>query len=110
MGVEDQVQADLEPMAVVVARSEDVPGYQLGEVGVRACRELPEDLLRRAESFTSDGLRDFRLFRPKPVKSIIDGRGPLEAECRIGIEPAIARPAGTSHVSTAWSLVWQSLA
>jgi hypothetical protein len=44
-GVEDQVEAGVELVALVVAGLQDVPGGELGEVGVLAGGHLAGDLL-----------------------------------------------------------------
>jgi len=71
-GVEDQVEADLELVAVAVAGLEDVPEGQLGEVGVGIGGQLPGDLLRDLPRLLGGVERQARLLQREPVDVAVE--------------------------------------
>ena len=89
--VQDQVQAGLELVGVVVAGLDDVGHGYLGEVGILPRRELLGDLLRDARGLLTGTERQAGLLQGEPVDVTIEQR--VRVRCQLDGEAGLAQAA-----------------
>src|SRR5690349_1080033 len=79
-GVQDEIEARLELVAVLVTGLQHVRGGQLGQVGIRVSRHRAHDLLRYLRRLLLVAERQARLLQGEPVDVAVEQRIGVRAQ------------------------------